>query len=74
MVQGGFEKCANIALKGKDDPVEARKIFVNAQWALGGVGTGAPVSAFYLINLIYFICCPRFFLTVLYSFLCLVLF
>jgi hypothetical protein len=30
-------------MRGKGNGVEARKIFVNAQWALGGAGTGAPV-------------------------------
>jgi hypothetical protein len=32
----------DIAAGGKVDP--NRNLFVNAQWALGGEGTGAPVS------------------------------
>ena len=32
----------NMAAGGQPNP--SRKLFVNAQWALGGEGTGAPVS------------------------------
>mmetsp|Transcript_15922 Transcript_15922/g.26788 ORF Transcript_15922/g.26788 Transcript_15922/m.26788 type:complete len:604 (+) Transcript_15922:538-2349(+) len=42
VLQQAFEHFAPSMDRGKDG-VNARKIFVNAQWALGGEGTGAPV-------------------------------
>ena len=43
VLQRAFEKTAGANLRGRGG-VEGRKVFVNAQWALGGEGTGAPVS------------------------------
>jgi hypothetical protein len=52
-IQAAFERTASVSMRGKGGGVEARKIFVNAQWALGGVGTGAPIhyhnSAWYAV-------------------------
>ena len=44
-MQQGFEQVASddSSMKGREG-VDARKLFVNAQWAFGGAGTGAPVS------------------------------
>lgn len=42
VLQRAFEKTAGANMRGRGG-VEGRKIFVNAQWALGGEGTGAPV-------------------------------
>ena len=42
-LQLAFEHTAGPAQRGTSG-VEGRKLFVNAQWALGGEGTGAPVS------------------------------
>ena len=43
VIQGAFEKTAAESMRNRGSGVEARRIFVNAQWALGGEGTGAPV-------------------------------
>lgn len=43
VLQKAFEMTAGENMRNKRG-VEGRKIFVNAQWALGGEGTGAPVS------------------------------
>lgn len=43
ILQKAFEATAIDLMRNKQG-VEGRKIFVNAQWALGGEGTGAPVS------------------------------
>jgi hypothetical protein len=55
-IQAAFERTASVSMRGKGGGVEARKIFVNAQWALGGVGTGAPIhyhnSAWYVVVLL----------------------
>lgn len=44
LIQKAFERMYPMSARGKEG-VGSRDIFVNAQWALGGEGTGAPVSA-----------------------------
>ncbi len=41
-IQVAFERVLNPQTRGKTG-VDARRTFVNAQWAFGGEGTGAPV-------------------------------
>jgi hypothetical protein len=43
MIQTAFERASPPTSRGRAG-VESRYIYVNAQWALGGEGTGAPVS------------------------------
>lgn len=50
LLQKAFERMIPSSNRGRDG-VDARDIYVNSQWALGGEGTGAPVrSAFTLIT------------------------
>ena len=39
----------------KKDEKKGREIFVNAQWAFGATGTGAPVRVLYMYVLDYII-------------------
>ena len=43
LLQKAFERMIPSNGRGKDGE-ESREIYVNSQWALGGEGTGAPVS------------------------------
>lgn len=48
VLQKAFETISAVNMRGLGgNTVNGRKLFVNAQWALGGEGTGAPVSVFY---------------------------
>ena len=52
VLQKAFEQTAGENMRNKKG-VEGRKIFVNAQWALGGEGTGAPVSMYSFVCLLW---------------------
>ena len=43
LIQKAFERMNPMSARGKEGAA-SREIYVNAQWALGGEGTGAPVS------------------------------
>ena len=43
LIQKAFERMSPPSARGKEG-VEGREVYVNSQWALGGEGTGAPVS------------------------------
>ena len=43
LLQKAFERMIPSSNRGKEGE-ESREIYVNSQWALGGEGTGAPVS------------------------------
>lgn len=47
VLQKAFEQTAGENMRNKKG-VEGRKVFVNAQWALGGEGTGAPVRMLFI--------------------------
>ena len=41
----------------KKDEKKGREIFVNAQWAFGATGTGAPVRVLYTVYVLLCITC-----------------
>ena len=49
LLQKAFERMIPSSNRGREG-VEGRDIYVNSQWALGGEGTGAPVSVAYTLN------------------------
>lgn len=43
ILQDGFHKAVPKGFVSENTPKDFRQMFVNAQWALGGEGTGAPI-------------------------------